>query len=154
MYVVEPRWDLIRDPSSAGYACRSLLWAGQQVKRYQMYYGTRRAYASILNLVIRSSIVRSRKSLLNSHNFLTETYHPSTSSFLFPNASVKEDIIFRPTAAAAFTADRSSLSTSDETIPGFIAQWTARCYENRVLWYLLTVLTYQSHVTSLWQHSN
>ncbi len=23
------------------------------------------------------------------------------------------------------------------------------CYENRVLWYLLTVLTYQSHVTSL-----
>jgi hypothetical protein len=22
------------------------------------------------------------------------------------------------------------------------------CYENRVLWYLLTVLTYQSHVTS------
>ena len=69
--------------------------------------------------------------------------------FLFPNASVKEDIIFCPTAAAAFTADRSSLSTSDETIPGFIAQWTARCYENRVLWYLLTVLTYQSHVTSL-----
>ena len=46
--------------------------------------------------------------------------------FLFPNASVKEDIIFRPTAAAAFTADRSSLSTSDENIPGFIARWTAR----------------------------
>ena len=23
------------------------------------------------------------------------------------------------------------------------------CYENKVLWYLLTVLTYQSHVTSL-----
>ena len=42
--------------------------------------------------------------------------------FLFPNASVKEDIIFRPTAAAAFTADRSSLSTSDENIPGFIAR--------------------------------
>ncbi len=39
MYVVEPRWDLIRDPSSAGYARRSLLRAGQQVKRYQMYYG-------------------------------------------------------------------------------------------------------------------
>ena len=26
---------------------------------------------------------------------------------------------------------------------------TGACYENRVLWYLLTVLTYQSHVTSL-----
>jgi hypothetical protein len=28
------------------------------------------------------------------------------------------------------------------------------CYENKVLWYLLTVLTYQSHVTSLRQHSS
>jgi hypothetical protein len=48
--------------------------------------------------------------------------------FLFPNASVKEDIIFRLTAAAAFTADRSSLSTSDENIPGSspVARWTAR----------------------------
>jgi hypothetical protein len=48
--------------------------------------------------------------------------------FLFPNASVKEDFIFRPTAAAAFTTDRSSLSTSDENIPGLIARWTARIY--------------------------
>ena len=48
--------------------------------------------------------------------------------FLFPNASVKEDIIFRLMAAAAFTADRSSLSTSDENIPGSspVARWTAR----------------------------
>ena len=46
--------------------------------------------------------------------------------FLFPNASVKEDFIFRPTAAAAFTADRSSLSASDENNPGLIARWTAR----------------------------
>jgi hypothetical protein len=41
--------------------------------------------------------------------------------FLFPNASIKEDFIFRPTAAAVFTADRSSLSASDENIPGLIA---------------------------------
>jgi len=45
--------------------------------------------------------------------------------FLFPNPSVKEDFIFCPTAAAAFTADRSCLSTSDENIPGLIARWTA-----------------------------
>jgi len=46
--------------------------------------------------------------------------------FLFPNPSMKEDFIFRPTAAAAFTADCSSLSASDENIPGLIARWTAR----------------------------
>ena len=46
--------------------------------------------------------------------------------FLFPNASVKEDFIFRPTAVAAFTDIRSSLSSSDENIPGLIARWTAR----------------------------
>ena len=45
--------------------------------------------------------------------------------FLFPNLSVKEDSIFRPTAVAAFTADCSSLSASDENIPGLIARWTA-----------------------------
>jgi hypothetical protein len=45
--------------------------------------------------------------------------------FLSPNASMKEDFIFRPTAAAAFTADLSSLSASDENIPGLIARWTA-----------------------------
>ncbi len=28
-----------------------------------------------------------------------------------------------------------------------------RCYKIRVLWYLLTVLTYQSHITTLWQRS-
>ena len=50
----------------------------------------------------------------------------SLTIFLLPNPSVKEDFIFRPTAAAAFTADRSSLSTSVENIPGFIARWTAR----------------------------
>jgi hypothetical protein len=50
--------------------------------------------------------------------------------FLFPNPSVKEDFIFRPTAAAAFTADRSSLSASDENIPGLIARWTARILSN------------------------
>jgi hypothetical protein len=31
---------------------------------------------------------------------------------------------------------------------------TVICYKNRELWYLLTVLTYQSHVTSLWHLSN
>jgi hypothetical protein len=46
--------------------------------------------------------------------------------FLFPNVSVKENFIFHPTAAAAFTADRSSLSASDEIIPGLIARWKAR----------------------------
>ena len=46
--------------------------------------------------------------------------------FLFPNASVKEKFIFRPTVAAAFTADRSSLSASDEIIPGLVARWTTR----------------------------
>jgi len=48
------------------------------------------------------------------------------SIFLFPKASVKEDFIFCLTAVAAFTADCSSLSTSDENIPGLIARWTAR----------------------------
>jgi hypothetical protein len=28
------------------------------------------------------------------------------------------------------------------------------CYKNRVLWYLHMVLTYKSHVTTLWQHSS
>jgi len=45
--------------------------------------------------------------------------------FLFPSLSVKEDFIFRPTVVAAFTADCSSLSASDENIPGLIARWTA-----------------------------
>ncbi len=31
---------------------------------------------------------------------------------------------------------------------------TVVCYESRVLWYLHTVLTYQSHVTSYWHISN
>ena len=46
--------------------------------------------------------------------------------FLFPNPFVKEDFIFCPTAAAAFTEDCSSLSASDENIPGFITRWTAQ----------------------------
>jgi len=36
-----------------------------------------------MTLIFRSSILSIRKSLFNSHNFLIETYHPSTSSFLF-----------------------------------------------------------------------
>ncbi len=35
------------------------------------------------------------------------------------------------------------------TLPAAAAQPPRCCYENRVLWYLHTVLTYQSHVTSL-----
>ena len=46
-------------------------------------------------------------------------------NFLFPTPSVKEDFIFCQTAVSAFTADRSSLSASDENIPGLIARWTA-----------------------------
>jgi hypothetical protein len=41
-----------------------------------------------MTLIFRSSILSSRKSLLNSHNFLIETYHPSTSSFLFPKSQL------------------------------------------------------------------
>jgi len=39
-----------------------------------------------MTLIFRSSILSGRKLLLNSHNFLIETYHPSTSSFLFPKS--------------------------------------------------------------------
>jgi len=46
--------------------------------------------------------------------------------FLVPNPSMIEDFIFCPTAAAAFTADRSCLSASDENLPGLITRWTAR----------------------------
>jgi hypothetical protein len=38
------------------------------------------------------------------------------------------------------------LPTFDQTTSSSVS---LTCYENRVLWYLLTVLTYQSHVTSL-----
>ena len=39
---------------------------------------------------------------------------------------MKEDFIFCPTVVAEFTADCSSISASDENIPGLIARWTAR----------------------------
>jgi len=58
---------------------RTLLRAQWQVKRYQ----PTRAY---MTLNFHSSILSSRKSLLNSHNFSIEIYHPSTSSFLFPRS--------------------------------------------------------------------
>ena len=42
----------------------------------------------------------------------------SSTIFLLPNPSMKEDFTLRPTAAAAFTAACSSSFASDENIPG------------------------------------
>jgi len=57
----------------------------------------------------------------------------SSTIFLLPNPSVKEDFTLRPTAAAAFTADCSSLFVSNEIIPGLMAQWTARIFSESKL---------------------
>ncbi len=47
-------------------------------------------------------------------------------------------------------ADSVAIHTTIKQITGRGGgRTTTTCYENRVLWYLLTVLTYQSHVTSL-----
>jgi hypothetical protein len=56
-------------------------------------------------------------------NVADESPMSMSSTIIFlPNPSVKEDFTLRPTAAAAFTAVRSSLSASDENFSGFMAR--------------------------------
>ena len=65
------------------------------------------------------------------------------------SATKKEVVTAAAMVTAGIAAARVMATAVAMAMAAVMTALRVMCYENKVLWYLLTVLDYQSHVTSL-----